>query len=214
MKFKKYCPSKLRSKAGSNAGFTLVELLVATSITTVALSLAGIGLVAIMQYQQKTAIEVAQRTNLNRALEFIADEVRMSKMVSTPTTNELPNVSCGTVTGVLKLNLPLDSSTVIYYIHNLSGCSNTIWLKPTAIYRCTFNAASSRCSTVGDVVVDAVMPMSASPSCSNSDTSGFYATISNDRSVELCLRGQMINAYGNSFTSPYFVRSKIAARSF
>ncbi len=205
----------------SNSGFTLTELLVAVSLTGVLAMLAGFGLVAMMQAQKKASSEIAQRTNLNRALDFIADDIRMAKTVSTSVSSgELPaTLSCGsssTITGILKLTMPNDSK-VVYYLNNISNATNCAsWmLKPAAVYRCTVAANASQCSDAGTVLVDAIMTNSNSPSCSSStDTSGFYASISNTRSVDVCIRGQMITAYGTSPTTPYTVRSQVSARAF
>ena len=66
-----------------SSGFTLIELLVAMSITTIVVTIAGSGLVAIMQNNSKAEAETLKRTELNRALDFIADDIRESNMVAT-----------------------------------------------------------------------------------------------------------------------------------
>lgn len=213
------------NSAQPNSGFTLVELLVATSLTGLIATLAGFGLVAILQSQKETSVEVAQRTNLNRAIDFIADDVRMAKTISTtvasgelPSAATLPCGSSSTVTGILKLTMP-DNSKVVYYLNNLSsatGCPSWL-LKPAVIYRCSFGAVASQCSNAGNVLVDAVQANSSTPSCSNAtDTSGFYASPSSttSRAVDICLRGQLLTAYGAAASSPYTVRSQVSARAF
>lgn len=62
----------------SSAGFTLIELLVAMSIVSVVLTIAGYGLVAIMTKNQTADTETTNRVNINRALDFISDEVKMA----------------------------------------------------------------------------------------------------------------------------------------
>lgn len=66
----------------NSAGFTLIELLVAMSLTTIVVGVAGFGLVAIMGANNKGEAETQRRENLNRALDFISDEVRTASMVS------------------------------------------------------------------------------------------------------------------------------------
>lgn len=67
----------------TSAGFTLIELLVAMALTSIVLSLTGFGLVTIMQKNAKAQGETSRRTELNRALDFIADEVRMANSITT-----------------------------------------------------------------------------------------------------------------------------------
>jgi len=74
--------AKLFGIQKTSAGFTLIELLVAMSITTIVVGLAGSGLVTIMDANNKGEAETQRRTNLNRALDFISDEVRMASSVS------------------------------------------------------------------------------------------------------------------------------------
>jgi prepilin-type N-terminal cleavage/methylation domain-containing protein len=64
------------------AGFTLIELLIAIALTTIIVAGIGIGLVAIIQANERTEDETASRTNLNRALDFISDDIRTASNVS------------------------------------------------------------------------------------------------------------------------------------
>lgn len=73
--------AKLFGIQKTSAGFTLIELLVAMSLTTIVVSVAGFGLVTIMGANNKGEAETQRRVNLNRALDFIADEVRMASSV-------------------------------------------------------------------------------------------------------------------------------------
>lgn len=69
-------------------GFTLIELLVAMSLTLIVTSLAGFGLVAIMTNNNKAEAKTQRRIEINRALAFISDEVRMARKINpTNTTN-------------------------------------------------------------------------------------------------------------------------------
>lgn len=68
------------------AGFTLIELLVAMLITSIVVTLTGSGLVLIMQKNNAEEAENISQTNINRALDFISDEVRMANSASDTTT--------------------------------------------------------------------------------------------------------------------------------
>lgn len=125
------------SKDQSSAGFTLIELLVAASITTIVVSSAGTGLVAIMQNNSKAEAENLRRMELNRALDFISDEVRTAKTVAKDASANLSTVAPGfnssNRTPVLTLEIPGVSQRVIYYI--ASPPSNSVWSGPKVLYR-------------------------------------------------------------------------------
>ena len=124
-----------QSSLNTDEGFTLLELLVATAIMSGVLTIAGIGIVAMLQQNRKALSESDRRANLNRALDYISNEVRMAKSVTAPTVT-LPS---GAV-GVLQLTIPLYSCgalssdktyTVVYYTFNSSG----LWQLPKSIKR-------------------------------------------------------------------------------
>lgn len=189
------------------SGFTLIELLIAATLTSIVLTLAGQGVVAMMQAENRIGSEITRRTNLNRSLEFIADEIRMAKSVSTPASGAVPTPTCGTATGVLSLTMP-DNSSILYYVHNMSACSSSVWIKPAVIRRVA-NGSDT-------VLVDALTTPTTLPVCTTSRTggSGFYACIeSNSRSAQLFLYGLLTNSSGNS-SGTYLSTSRITARSF
>lgn len=74
--------AKLFGIQKTSNGFTLIELLVAMSITMIVVSLSGFGLVTIMSANNKGEADTQRRTNLNRALDFISDEVRTASIVT------------------------------------------------------------------------------------------------------------------------------------
>lgn len=112
----------IKSNHAADKGFTLIEILVAAAIMSIVVTLAGTAFVALLQQNQKAKAESDRRTNLNRALDYMANEIRMAKKIESPT-----------VAGeVIKLTLP-DNSTVSYSIANSSG----VWTdtNPTAAER-------------------------------------------------------------------------------
>lgn len=168
----------------SNQGFTLVELLVGMVVTSIFLVFAGSGLISILQSHRQSEAEVDQHTKLNRAINFIADDIREAKVVSTtaPSGWTVP----ADYSAILYLTKP-DNSTVAYYAFDTSSGSD--WQGPQVIYR----AAVS--NTAGNPLVDRVS--NASPGCSGSGTSGFEVSPSSltpsTRSVRLCLLGDLPN---------------------
>lgn len=221
----------LRShKRNTSSGFTLTELLVATAISGIALTIAGVGLVAIMQKQRESSTEVGQRTNFNRALDFIANEVRMANTVQTPTSGSVPIVPCGTATGVLELTIPkpglpaAQADRVVYYLQTLNGCPNSAWLNPGVIRRKYINASNSTLNS-DSILIDAVAAPTTLPGCPSGITrvggNGFYACIgSNNRTVDLYLYGQLADSYGSTLRDAsgniitYPVSSQVSVRSF
>jgi len=128
-----------------SAGFTLIELLVAASITTVVVSAAGFGLVNIMGANSKAEAETLRRIELNRALDFMAEEVRMASSIATDVDinvhsslapnfpSDCDNSSDG-VDCALILHIPdVKQQGVIYYV--ASPPEDSPWLGPRVIYR-------------------------------------------------------------------------------
>lgn len=74
------------------SGFTLVELLVAVAITGIVATGVGFGLVSILQANRKAEAQTTMRMDLNRSLDFIADEIRSARRVNT-TTNSATTAS-------------------------------------------------------------------------------------------------------------------------
>lgn len=63
-------------------GFTLVELLVATVITSLVVSVAGFGVIAATQANKRTEAIAARRHDLSRAFDFISNEIRMANRIN------------------------------------------------------------------------------------------------------------------------------------
>jgi prepilin-type N-terminal cleavage/methylation domain-containing protein len=70
-------------------GFTLIELLVAIAITGIVITLTGSGLYTLMTANQRSQTETTERLELEQALAFVTDEIKMSKQIafSPPTTS-------------------------------------------------------------------------------------------------------------------------------
>src|SRR5687768_16657265 len=87
----------------STAGFTIVELIIAMAVTSIMVTLAGYGLTTMLRANQQSGSEISRRASLNRALDFMADEVRMARTITTPLSTDLPSQPCGPTTGVMTL---------------------------------------------------------------------------------------------------------------
>lgn len=102
----------------SSAGFTLIELLVAMAITTIVISLTGFGLVAMMNKNKTYEVQTQRRIEINRASDFIVDEIRMARRINT-TTNTTGTASAA----VTASNTPLafsptlgSTGTIVLYL--------------------------------------------------------------------------------------------------
>lgn len=191
----------------STAGFTLIELLVAIAITTIVVSFTGWGVVAITQRNKQEKAETERRVELNRALDFIADEVRQAKPIATNASANLSTVAKGFdssgKTPILTLQIPGVSQRVIYYLQSASSP----WLGPNVIYRwgpnfdsngqytnasneppagCSSFSACNSQNWSGEPLVDQIVNTAPSPTPScptdwtinpSSGSTGFYACV-------------------------------------
>jgi len=214
----------------SSAGFTLIELLVAMSITTIFVGLTGSGLVAIMENNSKAEAETLRRVELNRALDFIAEEARMAKKIELDATTTVPGFSAATGTSnvqkVLVLTVPGVTNRIIYYI--ASPPSGSVWSGDRVIYRWgpdfngsgQYSSPGTNTNTLLVDLIDDATPTSNldcttgwSPNPAVVDRKGFYSCVNPDsRVAEVYLRGKLTGAYGNSLT-PYKVSTRVFARS-
>jgi prepilin-type N-terminal cleavage/methylation domain-containing protein len=126
-----------------NRGFTLIELLVALAITGIVMGLIGSGLFALMDANHRNQLETSDRLELEQAVDFITDEIKMSQEAITtfPPGYE----------GIYKFNRAVGSSRIqpilvlkpapnsgltnpiIYYLADPPNRS--MWLGPRVIYR-------------------------------------------------------------------------------
>lgn len=198
-----------------SAGFTLIELLVAAAITMILVSTTGFGLVTIMGANRKAEAETESRMNLNRALDYMAEDVRMANSVSSASsyTVSSPEPSCDsktTATPVLRLTGG-PTSDIVYYLNDIKDCSSSTWIKPGVIKRVPNVSSTTIAGSSGSELVDALIaPTTTLPSCATTlqGTGGFYACIENSRTVTLYLYGK--NADSNPLPP---VSTRVFARS-
>jgi prepilin-type N-terminal cleavage/methylation domain-containing protein len=125
-------------------GFTLIEIMLALSITGIVLTLAGGGLFALMNADRRSQIETTDRLELEQALSFISDEIKMSQQIATSlpiksnseSSKFKPASGSTDIQPILILN-PASSSglidPIIYYLANPP--KRSVWVGSRVIYR-------------------------------------------------------------------------------
>jgi prepilin-type N-terminal cleavage/methylation domain-containing protein len=207
MKRKKGLPEKLFP---TQKGFTLLELLVASFMTAIVVGFAGWGLVRILEETSKEEIKSLNKLNLNRGLDFIAQEVASAESINDPSIL-IPAgaafggiIESGTEQNVLILKLPKATDPIIYRIAKPD--SSTVWRGPRAIYRWGPNLDSNGEYTdlpdssgwQNRVLIDEIndqTPSQDKDPCFNlgwtysptSDRKGFFSCVDNNRIAYLFL---------------------------
>lgn len=223
---------KLLKKPKSSAGFTLIELLVAMTITTIVIGITGWGVVAITQKSKEQKLETDRRVELNRALDFMADEVRQAKPITTDASANVSTIASSfdstKGTPILILQIPDVSQRVIYYI--AAKGTDSVWRGPNIIYRWgpSFNTngtysnpttpANWTYEPLVDLIADERAPDTA-PSCIGtlnraSNKTNFYTCVDpSGRVADIHLRGKLDDAYGGDKTT-FEVSTKVFARPY
>lgn len=188
----------------TNKGFTLVELLVASLISVIVVLGASFGLMTIVTADREQGAESERRMELNRAIDFIFDDVREARRVDI---NIPPGSGWldpgGDFTPIFYLEKP-NGSVVAYYTSNTDTLANGgNWKNDIVVYRSTTSGSE------GFPLLDGVAanPPEACPEPSFSGDGGFVVQVENNRSARLCL-------LGNTFDGKtYFIESSVSARS-
>jgi prepilin-type N-terminal cleavage/methylation domain-containing protein len=133
----------LLSRSIDRTGFTLVELLVAIAITGIVISLTGSGLYTLLNANQRSQVETTDRLELEQALAFVTDEIKMSQRIETDitfdTTNTVgfnPASGSSQVEPILILYPASNSGLtrpIVYYLADPPNSS--IWAGSRVIYR-------------------------------------------------------------------------------
>jgi type II secretory pathway pseudopilin PulG len=220
-------------------GFTLFELLVAASITFLVISASMSGLVELLKINQQSESETLRREDLNRALEFMADEIRRATWVNPDATKGVlaaaPDFTLPAgAFPVLAITIPGVTKPVIYYL----STATSPWLGPNLIRRWgpPFDSDGNYLQPnqpsqwdvdpsdgLGDALVDAINNQAPdpSPSCTTgwftnppqNSRQGFFNCVSPDgRSVTLTLQTRIKGASGAT-PKVYSLSSNISARS-
>ncbi|HEY9828883.1 MAG TPA: hypothetical protein V6D19_25980, partial [Stenomitos sp.] len=131
----------IASAKNQQRGLTIVELLVASGLTLSVISIGGLTLNNMIGIGKSTTSQNERRMELNRSLDFMANEVRQSSAILADPTKvpsefspSATEVDTATVQPVLTLrdsNLP---SSVVYYLASPAASYKT-WRGPKVIYR-------------------------------------------------------------------------------
>jgi prepilin-type N-terminal cleavage/methylation domain-containing protein len=168
-------------------GFTLIELLTATLISGIILILAGIGLIHLLRVDQSNEATTRQRVQLNRALDFISDEIHESKEVLLAPPSGWSMTGCDALFFVQKPTTGVADPQVAYY--SCPPAAGELWKGPKVLYRATTALPTGN---EKHPLVDALsdQPLAnCKSSLSPSDTLGIRAAITDGKKVELCIKG-------------------------
>jgi prepilin-type N-terminal cleavage/methylation domain-containing protein len=209
------------AKSLSNRGFTLMELMVAATLTTAVISAAGYGVASMISTSTASTSRSERRAELSRSNDFIATEIREgSGIVKNTSTFTLPSASVtafeasystkvtGTITKVLMVKPSATSTTPIIYF--AATPSTGSWKGPRAIYRWgpAFNSTGgysdegTPSSWVSEAVVDQIQAASGTaPSCPTGSTangdSGFYICVDSLGTTSTDLYGKSAQIFQN-----------------
>lgn len=135
-----------------NCGFTLVELLIAGALSFVVLGGATFGITEMIRRNDILQQRSQQRTELDRAINYIADEIKQANDVQIVQSG---STFPGSGTGVLWLTIPTDTANPqrVYFIRP----STDNWVKPYTINRSSGTISNPATVTSGDnVLVDGI----------------------------------------------------------
>ncbi|WP_158535019.1 hypothetical protein [Acaryochloris thomasi] len=208
---------------------TLPELLIATAITSVVVTVAFSGLLTIIDANDKAEGQTDRRGELNRALDFIADDVREATLISATVPSDWTDTSSSLYTPIFYLLKPSDAGgterAVGYYTRSASG---VVWQGPQVVYRLEpsngkdtmtadddlDNQIFRQVGTKGDPLVDAII--STSPNCSplagvsaaGLPNVGLKVFIANKQTAKVCLAGKIEEANDLSIETQVFARGR------
>lgn len=225
-----------RTKTKSNSGFTLVELLISSAMGVVIIGAAGYGLMSILRNSSSATAQIQQRNDLNRALEFISDEMKRAVTIEVDPSDNLTGVdipSNGSADdAVLALNIPgipgnNADTPVVYFLS--SPADDDIWQGPKVIYRYGPPLDADGNFTNGnwglEPLVDGMSEEDAATNCDNGwtavpeDPQGFYACVrptANDAEVAEIARLFAIadsGSSGNYVQNNYQLSNQVFARA-
>lgn len=123
----------------NSSGFTLTELLVAITMTGILVTGSTVGITTMMQRNTENERRVVRRQETNRALELIAEEIKMAETIANDPENEAPEASeipsdmASNEETILVLTIPDVADPVVYRI--AQPADSTVWEGPRVIYR-------------------------------------------------------------------------------
>lgn len=125
---------KTLKPARSSQGFTLIELMVASALTTVVVGAAGWGMLAVLNTNVRANAESTMLYDTNRTLEFISDEVKMAKRIAPDAVAAVASIPDLTLPTGAKPVLVLEiaeNRNIVYY----TKPATNPWIGPEIIVR-------------------------------------------------------------------------------
>ena len=210
-------------------GVTLPELLIATAITSIVIAVAFSGLLIIIDADNKAEEQVDRRGELNRALDFIATDIREATSISYTPPLDWKDEASSPYQPVFYLLKPPDAGgaqrAVGYYVRD---ANDVVWQGPRVVYRLEpsngdptatadddlSNKIFQDVGTKGSALVDAVVAQS--PTCSDLPGTpstglpdvGLKVFISNEQTAKVCLAGEVDKADNLSLETQVFARGR------
>ena len=127
-------------KKNTHSGYTLIELIIASVLTVMVISAAGMGVVLMTQKNMIANADGDIKYNLGRAVDFMSEEIKTASSVATGVT--LPSW-CGTGTSTLSVTIPFTATSGSssgtsspYNVYYYTQAPGSPWLGSNAIYRC------------------------------------------------------------------------------
>ena len=183
-----------------NRGFTLLELLAASMMTIFVVLAAGYGTMVVMK--ENTASSVASDTqyNLNRAVDYITDEVKSATSIFTtfPTNSSDSNYTqCNVSPYAPILGIKSGSSAIVYCLKQTTNAD--VWLGKNVIYRAEGSTGSPQ------ALIDLIADTPQSSACQNSGWTkipttpkGFFVCVnSTGKMVELHLSASAVDIHSS-----------------
>ncbi|MDJ0686883.1 MAG: hypothetical protein QNJ41_00075 [Xenococcaceae cyanobacterium MO_188.B32] len=216
---------ELFNRPKHSAGYTLTELIIGAGISVVVIGAAGMGLMNLMRGNNTSTNQADRRAEVNRALEFISDEVRRAETIEL-NPGSVSNLPSGFGTNgeeaVLALDVPNlgqknPDDKVIYYVKPKPNNDNT-WLGPNIIYRYgppldTSGGSYTNGNWVDQALIDRVNNQTITPSCSGGTAipaKGFAACVdSGEKIAKIYVNGK----FSGSSSDEYKADMQVYARA-
>jgi prepilin-type N-terminal cleavage/methylation domain-containing protein len=203
---------KIKLNFTDHQGFTLIELLVSMVIMSLVVTLAGSAFVTLLKENRKAEYETQRRTNLNRAMDYIANEIRQSSNIQPGSASgevirlEIPQLSIDAIRGRLDYGAP---TTSIYSVADGAG----VWQ----------DDHSKTITLDGNILVDGIKAPSDAPDTTDCPTTegtltgsnGFYACVyEGGNKVDLYLYGKLSDDRNDpNYNKPLEVKKTVFTRS-
>jgi prepilin-type N-terminal cleavage/methylation domain-containing protein len=179
----------------NSRGFTLTELIIATAITSVAIAMGWGSLIQLWSIERDQEVTVDRQSELNRAMDFIVDEINGAESVTLTVTVPGPNA------GLFQLKRP-DNIDVAYYV---VPKETHRWHGPYVLYRKASNMARSEALVDG---VGAISPVCLASGGAVRGKGGLKVVLKSPQHLKLCLMGELPGGQRFTVVSQAYARSR------